>query len=70
MSLGRQPQVVAWRKSSFCQNSECAEVAQQGREILLRSTRSPGKVTRLTAAEWQALVKGIKAGEFQFLDPA
>jgi hypothetical protein len=70
MSLGRQPQVVAWRKSSFCQNSECAEVGEQGGEVILRSTRSPGEVTRLTAAEWQALVKGIQAGEFEFLDRA
>jgi hypothetical protein len=62
--ISAQPQAVAWRKSSFCQNGECAEVAQQDGEIVLRSTRSPADVVRLTAAEWQALVKGMQAGEF------
>ena len=53
-----------WRKSSFCQNGECAEVAAEGEEVLLRSTRSPGEVIRLSAAEWQAFVRGIQANEF------
>jgi hypothetical protein len=54
-----------WHKSSFCQNGECAEVAVRGDgEILLRSSREPERVVRLTAAEWQALVKGVQAGEF------
>lgn len=67
MSFDPQPQVIAWRKSSFCQNGECAEVAQEGAEIVVRSTRLPKNMTRLTGAEWQALVKGIQAGEFQDL---
>jgi hypothetical protein len=54
-----------WSKSSFCQAGECAElaVADDG-EIVLRSSRAPADVVRLTAAEWQAFVAGIKAGEF------
>jgi hypothetical protein len=63
--FGPQSQAAAWRKSSFCQNGECAEITQQGGEMMLRSTRSPGDVIRLTAAEWRALVKGIEAGEFR-----
>jgi Domain of unknown function (DUF397) len=54
-----------WRKSSFCQNGECAEVSVlTDGEILLRSSREPDRVVRLTSAEWEALVKGIRAGEF------
>ena len=56
--------LTVWRKSSFCQNGECAEVATQGEEILLRSTRSPGELIRLSTAEWQAFVRGIRADEF------
>jgi hypothetical protein len=55
---------MAWRKPSFCQSSECAQVAIEGDQVLLRSTRSPGEVVAFSGAEWQALVKGIQAGEF------
>jgi len=58
---------LAWRKASFCQASECAEVAEEDGEILLRSTRAPSIVVRLTAAEWQAFAKGVTAGEFSDL---
>lgn len=68
-SIGmRQPESVpAWRTASFCQSGECAEVAEEGAEVLLRSTRAPDIVVRLTGAEWQALTKGITAGEFSDL---
>jgi len=56
-----------WQKSSFCQNGECAEIAKHDTDVLLRSTRSPGTVVRLTAAEWEALVLGIRAGDFDDL---
>jgi hypothetical protein len=57
-------QEIAWRKTSFCQGGECAEVSQSDGEILLRSTRSPDDVIRLTAAEWSTFVAGIGAGDF------
>jgi len=59
--------VPAWRKASFCQSGECAEVAEEDGEILFRSSREPGTVIRLTAAEWQAFTKGVAAGEFSHL---
>jgi hypothetical protein len=59
-----QSKLIGWRTSSFCANSECAQVSQQEDEVLLRSTRAPLEVTRLTLAEWHALVKGIQAGDF------
>jgi Domain of unknown function (DUF397) len=57
----------AWRTSSFCDASSCAEVSEEDGEILLRSTRAPGVVVRLTGAEWQAFTKGVAAGEFSDL---
>jgi hypothetical protein len=63
----RSQETAVWRKASFCQAGECAEVAAEDEEILLRSTRSPETVVRLTTAEWQALTKGIQAGEFASL---
>jgi hypothetical protein len=60
----RSQKTAVWRKASFCQAGECAELAAEDEEILLRSTRSPETVVRLTAAEWRALAQGIQAGEF------
>jgi hypothetical protein len=57
----------AWRKASFCAASECAEVAAEDDEVLLRSSRAPTVVVRLTSAEWQAFTKGVRAGEFSDL---
>lgn len=63
----RRPVLAAWRKSSYCANSECAEVTRDGDRILVRSTLSPEVVVTLTAAEFRALRKGIQAGEFDDL---
>jgi hypothetical protein len=58
---------LAWRKASYCHVGECVEVAEEDGEVLLRSTRAPGIVVRLTGAEWQAFAKGVTAGEFSNL---
>lgn len=69
MKLNREqrPKRVAWRKSSFCVQGECAEVTHQNGMILLRSSLAPRAVIRYTPAEFRALKLGIKAGEFDDL---
>jgi Domain of unknown function (DUF397) len=62
-----EPTVFGWRKASICQDGECAEIAREDEEILLRSTRAPADVVRLTGTELQALIRGIEAGEFDFM---
>jgi hypothetical protein len=65
MTLTRAPSQIVWLKATgYCQSSECAEVARRDGEILVRSSRSPAAVVRLTAAEWSAFVAGINAGDF------
>jgi hypothetical protein len=54
----------AWRTASSCQAGECAEVAQRGDEVVIRSSRSPDDLVRLTIAEWRAFERGMRAGEF------
>jgi hypothetical protein len=66
-SDGARSEKTAWIKASFCQGGECAELLRQGEEVLLRSTRSPADVVRLTSSEWKALAQGITAGEFSHL---
>jgi hypothetical protein len=61
-----QSKAVAWTKAvAYCQGGECAEVSQRDGEILVRSSRSPAEVIRLTPAEWSAFTAGITAGEFR-----
>ena len=54
-----------WRKSSFCQQGECAEVALVNGEVVVRSSRSPAETVSFTAAEWQAFLAGVRAREFE-----
>jgi hypothetical protein len=53
-----------WRRPSYCQTGECAEIAKLDGMIALRSSTAPSSVVRYTTEEWQALVQAIKAGEF------
>jgi hypothetical protein len=53
-----------WRKSSFCQQGECAEVALVNGEVIIRSTRLPAETVSFTVAEWQAFLVGVRAREF------
>lgn len=63
--LRSRPPLTEWRTSSFCQTGECAEVAwDNARDVVLRNSRMPRVVVRFTSEEWDALVRGIQAGEF------
>lgn len=54
-----------WRRSSFCEQGACAEVAFDGDAVLVRDSKDPdGGVLRFTADEWAAFTAGVKAGEF------
>jgi hypothetical protein len=63
-----------WRKASFCASGECVEVAQRNGMIVLRSSNGPRRISlgprrrvHYTAQEWQAFLRGVKAGEFDDL---
>ncbi len=58
---------TAWRKSSYCAQGECAEIAKKDDTILLRSTLAPGAVVTYTLEEFRALRLGIQSGEFDDL---
>lgn len=66
----RVPADVQWRTSSFAADSAesdgCVEVAllPDGGVALRDSKDRDGQVHVYTAAEWDAFVKGVHAGEF------
>jgi hypothetical protein len=54
-----------WRKSSFCGNGACVEVAKSGDEFFVRDSKDGNSpVLRFTKDEWVAFVAGVSAGEF------
>ena len=67
----RVPADVEWRKSSFSGQSDdsvgCVEVAllPDGGVALRDSKDRDGQIHVYTAAEWDAFVKGVRAGEFR-----
>ena len=58
--VGRtQPQ---WRRSVYCANNDCVEIAQVNGAIMLRNSAKPRKVVRYTSEEWSAFTQGLQAG--------
>lgn len=58
---------IDWRTSSYSNNGTCVEVADLPDDSrLVRDTKhgERGPVLMYTAAEWQAFIAGVKAGEF------
>ena len=69
MSSGApRPVEIAWRTASFCGGGECVEVGKQDGMVVVRDPKEPGGTAlRYTSEEWQAFVRGVKAGEFDDL---
>jgi hypothetical protein len=56
---------ASWRKSSWSNNNGCVEVAfVQGRVAVRDSKERSGPMLVFTAHEWQAFLRGVRAGEF------
>jgi Domain of unknown function (DUF397) len=57
---------IRWRKSSLSDSAGCVEVAfVQRNQVLVRDSKDrEGPLLRFTAAEWEAFVTGVRAGEF------
>jgi Domain of unknown function (DUF397) len=67
-SYGAPSPESGWRRPSFCQGGECAEIAKVDNMIALRSSTAPRSVVRYTNEEWRALAQAIRAGEFADLE--
>ena len=65
MGMGSSGTESGWRRSSFCSNGACVEVAFVDGNIAVRDSKdSTGSVQLYTADEWQSFVAGVKNGEF------
>lgn len=54
-----------FRRSSYCYNGACVEVAASADVILVRDSKHPDAlVLRFTRGEWSDFLSGVAAGEF------
>lgn len=68
MESNRNPRrETLWRRSGFCANGECVEVAAQDGTILVRNPGTPGSVVRFTTDEWRVFTDGVRSGEYDDL---
>ncbi|MFI5494382.1 DUF397 domain-containing protein [Actinoplanes sp. NPDC051859] len=59
--------VPQWRKSTYCSNATCVEVARVEDNYLIRDSKSPAIAPlTFTAEEWTAFVRGVNEGQFAF----
>ena len=57
---------TTWRRSSFCSDGACVEVAYDGDVVAVRDGKNrEQEPLRFTAEEWEAFVRGVEAGEFR-----
>ena len=59
--------MIDYKISSFCSLGDCVEVGlMPGGSVTVRDTKDPERRMALvfTPDEWDAFVKGVKAGEF------
>ncbi|SEG47335.1 protein of unknown function [Thermomonospora echinospora] len=72
MSTPRKPSNVSWHISTYSGSGgpECVEAGplnDGSEQVAVRHSRRPDAETILyTRAEWEAFVKGVKDGEFDF----
>ncbi|MGW4940568.1 DUF397 domain-containing protein [Actinoplanes sp. NPDC004185] len=61
------PEPLQWRKSSYCSNGTCIEVAKQDDQYLIRDSKNPDTAPlAFTADEWSAFSRGFHEGQFRF----
>lgn len=53
-----------WKRSTKCDGGHCLEMEQEGPLVFLRNNIDPNRQIVATQEEWEAFIKGVKAGDF------
>jgi hypothetical protein len=54
-----------WRRSSFCANSSCVEMAVLEDSVVVRDSKDhQGPVLRFGKSEWTEFLSGVRNGDF------
>ena len=56
----------SFKRSSFCANNCCVEVARVPKvgKVIVRNSQAVGEQIEFSVEEWRAFLAGIKSGEF------
>lgn len=54
-----------WEKGRYCEGGHCPEVKAVGDVVFFRSSRS-GLLLTFDKKEWNAFIRGVKEGDFNF----
>jgi hypothetical protein len=60
---------TAWRRSSACEHTACVEVQVDWSTVRVRNSRHPDLMVEFTFDEWEAFLRGARAGEFEHRRP-
>ena len=57
-----------WRRSTYCANTGCVEVAEDGDRILMRDSKNPSQPhLGFDRADWREFIDQIRSGHLQSL---
>lgn len=57
---------MSWRRSSYCSDSTCVEIAVTGDETLMRDSKNKNQpFIRIDRTAWEQFIKGVENGEFR-----
>ena len=60
-----EPGPVVWLRSRTCDTDYCVEVGRVDGGFAVRDSKDPdGPTLTFTAPEWNAFVRGVRAGDF------
>lgn len=55
-----------WKKSTFSEQGDCVEVAQDSEGVRVRDSKDPdGPQLAFSPSEWRAFLRGVQAGQFE-----
>lgn len=60
---------MEWKKASHCADAACVEVKIKTNQVRIRSSDFPQAEMGFSRQEWEAFIKGAKAGEFDLGQP-
>ncbi len=60
----RMTTTMQWRRSSYCANGACLEVARSADVLVRDSKLDDSPILRFSPQSWKAFTEGVRAGDF------
>lgn len=60
---------MEWLRAADCEATACVEVNSEYGNIGIRNSKIPGESVWFDSEEWAVFVEGVKAGDFDHVDP-